>query len=92
MQPTLFTLLRYFETKLRTFCMAPDTENWPERITRLLAAYQWSQARFAMRLKCHVQTVGNWIHGRSVPIEAYREKIEELEIRKGLRAHEDETI
>ena len=72
--------------------MSNCAEKWPERITTLLSVYGWSQARFAMRLKCHVQTVGNWIHGRSVPIEAYREKIEELEIRKGLRQREDETV
>lgn len=72
--------------------MSNCAENWPERITNLLSVYGWSQARFAMRLKCHVQTVGNWVHGRSVPLEAYRDKIEELERRKGLRAPDDETF
>lgn len=72
--------------------MSRSMENWPERIRTLLSAYHWSHARLAMRLRCHVQTVGNWLHGRSVPIEAYREKIEELEIRKGLRQREDETV
>ena len=68
-----------------------SSADWPERITRLLAAYRWSHARFAMCLKCHVQTVGNWLHGRSVPIEVYREKIEELELRKGLKDRDDEA-
>ncbi|MBU0691533.1 helix-turn-helix domain-containing protein [bacterium] len=78
-------------TKQRNFCSVNCAENWPERISRLLAAYGWSQARCAMRLQCHVQTVGNWVHGRTAPIQAYRSMIEELEFRKGLRARDDET-
>lgn len=70
--------------------MLPAPRNWPDRIHGLLSAYEWSQGRLAMRLKCHPQTVYRWIHGRTVPIGVYREMIEELERRKGLLQDADE--
>ncbi len=64
--------------------MLTPVSDWPRRITRLLVEYEWSQGRLAMRITCDKGTVNRWLRGKCVPSPVYRERLTELERRKGI--------